>query len=158
MFAGGIKRETCKFTQEETSAQVFSCELCKISNIILFTEHVWATASTFLPVVSALKRRTVNIALKPKYFHPYAQNMGRGTGLLLLIVSTILLKVQPCKLKKHRLMMALHASKVFWKFRIPTSSHFTVIYPRSLLFSYKVAYFLTVSIVFSVYKPNFMAK
>ena len=113
MFAGGIKRETCNFIQKETSAQVFSCELCKISNNIFFTENVWATASTFLPVVSALKRRKENIALKPKYFHPYAQNMGRGTGLLLLIVSTILLKVQPCKLKKHRLMMALHASKVF---------------------------------------------
>ena len=113
MFAGGIKRETCNFIQEETSAQVFSCELCKISNNIFFTEHVWATAFTFLPVVSALKRRKENIALKPKHFHPYAQNVGRGTGFLLLIVSTILLTVQPCKSKKHRLMMALHASKVF---------------------------------------------
>ena len=44
-----------------------------------------------------------------------------------------------------------------WKFRIPTIYNFGVIYPWNLLFSYKAAYFLTVSIVFSVYKQNFTA-
>ena len=59
--------------------------------------------------------------------------------------------------EKAQINDGLHASKVSWKFR-KTISHFTVIYPRSLLFSEKVAYFLTVSIVLSVYKPNFTAK
>ena len=36
--------------------------------------------------------------------------------------------------------------------------NFSVIYPWNLLFSWKVAYFLTVSIVFSVYKQNFTAQ
>ena len=33
--------------------------------------------------------------------------------------------------------------------------NFKLIYPRNLLLSLKVAYILTVSIVFSVYKENF---
>ena len=52
----------------------------------------------------------------------------------------------------------LLVSKVSWKFYIPTIYNFAVIYPRSLLFSLKVAYFLTVSIVFSFYKQNFTAQ
>ena len=52
----------------------------------------------------------------------------------------------------------LRVSKVSWKFRIPTIYSFTVIYPWNLLFSQKVAYFLTVSIVFVVYKQNFTAQ
>ena len=44
----------------------------------------------------------------------------------------------------------LRVSKVSWKFRIPTMYKFAVIYPCNL----KVAYFLTVSIVFSVYKQT----
>ena len=38
-----------------------------------------------------------------------------------------------------------------WKFCIPTSYSFDVIYSWNLLFFQEVAYFLTVSIVFSVY-------
>ena len=38
--------------------------------------------------------------------------------------------------------------------RFPTIFNFVVIYPWNLLFSEKVAYFLTDSIVFSVYKQN----
>ena len=49
----------------------------------------------------------------------------------------------------------LRVSKVSWKFRILTIYNFAVIYPWNLLISYKVAYFLTVSIVFSVKKQNF---
>ena len=49
----------------------------------------------------------------------------------------------------------LSVSKVSWKFRVPTVYNFAVIYSWNLLFSLKVAYFLTVSIVFSVYKQNF---
>ena len=52
----------------------------------------------------------------------------------------------------------LRVSKVSWKFRIPTIYNFVVIYPWNLLFSLKVAYFLTVSIVFSVCKQNFTAQ
>ena len=52
----------------------------------------------------------------------------------------------------------LHASKVPWKFHIPTIYNFAVIYPGNLLFFKKVVYFLTVSTVFSVYKQNFMAQ
>ena len=39
-------------------------------------------------------------------------------------------------------------SKVPWKIRIPTIYDFVVIYPWNLLFSLKVTYFLTVSMVF----------
>ena len=37
----------------------------------------------------------------------------------------------------------LRVSKVSWKFGIPTICNFAVIYPWNLLFSLKVAYFLT---------------
>ena len=52
----------------------------------------------------------------------------------------------------------LCVSKLSWKLRIPTAYSFTVIYPWNLQFSYEVAYFLTVSFVFSVYKQNFTAQ
>ena len=48
----------------------------------------------------------------------------------------------------------LRDSKVSWKFRIPTINNFLIIYMWTLLFSYKIAYFLTVSFLFSVYKQN----
>ena len=48
----------------------------------------------------------------------------------------------------------LRVSKVSWKFHLSTIYSFAVIYPWNLLFSEKVAYFLTISIVFSVYKQN----
>ena len=65
------------------------------------------------------------------------------------------LKVQSCKLKKALINDHLHVSKVSWEFRITTIYNFAVIYPWNLLFSQKVAYFLTVSVVFSVYKQKF---
>ena len=49
----------------------------------------------------------------------------------------------------------LRVSKVSWKFCIPTIYNFAVIYPWNLPFPEKVAYFLTVSIVVSVFKQNF---
>ena len=52
----------------------------------------------------------------------------------------------------------LHVLKVSWKCQIPTIYNFEVIYTRNWLFSLKVAYFLTVSIVFSVYKQNLTAQ
>ena len=51
----------------------------------------------------------------------------------------------------------LHVLKVSWKLRFPTIYNFAVNYPWNLLFSLKVAYFLAVSIVFSVYKQKFTA-
>ena len=52
----------------------------------------------------------------------------------------------------------LGVSKVSWKFRIPTTYNFAVIYPWNLQFFKKVAYFLTVSIVFFVYEQNAAAQ
>ena len=52
----------------------------------------------------------------------------------------------------------MRVSKVPWKFHIPTIYNFAAIYPWNLLFSWKVAYFLTISIVFSVHKQNFTAQ
>ena len=49
----------------------------------------------------------------------------------------------------------LLVSKVSWKFRIATIYNFAVIFPWNLLFSQKVIYFLTISIVFSFCKQNF---
>ena len=37
--------KVCNFVKNETLAQVFSCEFCDISKNILFTEHLWTTAS-----------------------------------------------------------------------------------------------------------------
>ena len=34
----------CNFIKNETLAQVFSCEFCKISKNNSFTEHLWTTA------------------------------------------------------------------------------------------------------------------
>ena len=48
----------------------------------------------------------------------------------------------------------LSVSKESWKFHIPTIYNFAVIYLWNLVFSQKIAYFLTVSIVFSVYKTK----
>ena len=52
----------------------------------------------------------------------------------------------------------LSVSKPSWKVCIPTIYSFAVIYPWNLLFLKKLAYFLTVSIAFSVYKQTFMAR
>ena len=52
----------------------------------------------------------------------------------------------------------LRVSKVSRKFHISTIYNFAVIYTWNLVFSEKVAYFLTVSIVISVYKQNFTAQ
>ena len=52
----------------------------------------------------------------------------------------------------------LRASKVSWRFPIPTIYNFALICPWNLLFSLKVLYFLTVSIIFSVYQQNFTAQ
>ena len=51
----------------------------------------------------------------------------------------------------------LRVTKVSWKFRIPTTYNFVVIYPYISYF-FKSSLFLTVSIVFSDHKQNFMAQ
>ena len=48
----------------------------------------------------------------------------------------------------------LRVSKISWKIGIPTIYNFAVIYLWNLLFLKKVAYFLTVSIVFSFIKET----
>ena len=51
----------------------------------------------------------------------------------------------------------LRFSKISWKFHIPIIYNFAIIYPWNLLFPEKVAYFLTISVIFFVYKQNFTA-
>ena len=58
------------------------------------------------------------------------------------------LKVQVMQIVKALINDRLRVSKVSWKFRIPTICNFAVIYSWNLLLSWKVAYFLIVSIVF----------
>ena len=62
------------------------------------------------------------------------------------------------QIEKALINYRLSVSKVSWNFRIPTIENFVVIYPWSLLFSWKVANFLTVFIVFSACKQNFTAQ
>ena len=45
LFKQSCRPEVCNFIKKETLAQVFSCEFCKSSKNIFFTEHLWATAS-----------------------------------------------------------------------------------------------------------------
>ena len=52
----------------------------------------------------------------------------------------------------------LRASKVSRKFHIPTINNFAVICPLNLLLSEKAAYFLTISIVFFIYKQSFFSQ
>ena len=54
------------------------------------------------------------------------------------------------QIEKARISDRLRVSKIFWKFPIPTIYNFAVTYPWNLLFSWKVVYFLTDFIVFSV--------
>ena len=51
-------------------------------------------------------------------------------------------------------MVAYVLQKKKLKFCIPTIYNFAVIYPWNFSFSWKAAYFLTVYIVFSVYKQD----
>ena len=62
------------------------------------------------------------------------------------------------QIEKAQINDQLRVSNVSWKFRIPTIFNFAIIYAWNLLFSLKVAYFLTISIVFSVYKKIFTAQ
>ena len=62
------------------------------------------------------------------------------------------------QIEKALIIDHLCVPEVSYNFRIWTIYHFAVIYPWILLFSLKVAYFLIVSIVFSVFKQNFTAE
>ena len=71
-------------------------------------------------------------------------------NFLLLKEIIHLLKGAVMLIEKALINDRLRVSKVSWNFRIPNNCDFAVIYPWNLLFSLKVAYFLTVSIAFSV--------
>ena len=43
---------SCNFVKKETLAPGFSCEFCKIFKNILFTEHLWLTASILQQLVA----------------------------------------------------------------------------------------------------------
>ena len=62
---------------------------------------------------------------------------------------SMFLKVTLMQIEKPLINDRLCVSKISWRFRIPTIFNFAVIYPWKLLFLKKVAYFLTVYIVFS---------
>ena len=74
---------------------------------------------------------------------------------LLILYFHNVFKGRVMQIKKALINDRLRVSNVSWKFCIPTFYNFAVIYPWNLLFSLKIAYFLTVSIAFSVYKQNF---
>ena len=44
-----LRPKACNFIKKETLAQVFSCEFYEVYKNVFFTEHVWATASAYLP-------------------------------------------------------------------------------------------------------------
>ena len=46
-----LQAQVCNFIKKETPAQVFSSELCEISNNTFFTEHLWTTASEVLLII-----------------------------------------------------------------------------------------------------------
>ena len=66
-----------------------------------------------------------------------------------------LLKYTIMQIERALINDCLRVSEVSWKFHIPIIYNFAVIYSWNFPSSLKVAYLLTVSIIFSVYKPNF---
>ena len=66
-----------------------------------------------------------------------------------------LLKYTIMQIERALINDRLRVPEVSWKFHIPTIYNFAVIYSWNFPSSLKVAYLLTVSIVFSVYKQNF---
>ena len=70
-------------------------------------------------------------------------------------METIHIKGTVMQIEKPQINDRLRVWKLSWKFCLPTVYNFAVIYPLNLLFSEKVAYLSTGSIVFSVYKQNF---
>ena len=58
------------------------------------------------------------------------------------------------QIEKSQISDRLLISKVSWKFWLLTIYNFAVIYPWNLLFSRKVAYFVTISIFFADYEQN----
>ena len=63
--------------------------------------------------------------------------------------TSIFLKVTVMQIEKPLINDRLRVSKIPWRFRIPTIYNSEVIYPWNLLFFKKVAYILTLYIVFS---------
>ena len=48
LYKQNFQASACNFIKKEVLAQVFSCEFCVVSKNIVFTEHLWATASVSL--------------------------------------------------------------------------------------------------------------
>ena len=112
-------------------AQAFPCEFCEISKNTFFTENHLATAA-LISWYQATRNEDA----------AYLCKIGVLKGTVMQIEKVL---INDC----------LRISKLSRKFRMPTIYNFEVIYPWNLPFSWKVAYFLTVSRVFSVYKQNF---
>ena len=81
---------------------------------------------------------------------------NKKSGSKMTFVEGAIIKGTVMQIEKALINDRLSVSKISWKFRIPAIYNFAVICPWNLRFS--LAYFLTVSIVFSVYKHNFTAQ
>ena len=91
-----------------------------IENILKIFENIFIDCSDALKVVIIIKNRPLDFW--PKYF---------GEVDLVLLV----LKMQPCRLKKTLINDRFLVSKESWNFHIPTVYNFALIYPWNLLFS-----------------------
>ena len=80
----------------------------------------------------------------------FLKNFSGGCFCIILKVT----KGTVMQIEKAPIQDRLCISKASWKFRISTIYSFSIIYPWNLLFFEKVANFLRVSIVFSVYKKT----
>ena len=65
-FAKFTEKQLCQshffnnFIKKETLAQVFSCEFCKYSKNIFFTEHLWATALEIWKILKGTFRQCIS--------------------------------------------------------------------------------------------------
>ena len=82
----------------------------------------------------------------------FTEGLRRAWNTGLPVCSINLFKTIKCTVME---IDRLRVSKVSWSFCILTIYNFAVICPWNLVFSSKVAYLLTVSVVLSVFKSNF---
>ena len=76
----GLRPQACNFIKKEALAQVFSCEICKISKNTFFTEHLWATVfvqmnhihtSKEVNKITNMKLQITKIQNRKEYIKPY---------------------------------------------------------------------------------------
>ena len=72
--------------KKETLAQVFSCEFCKTSKNICFTEHLWATASSTLRSSQLVLKNFAKFTRKTLCKNPFIKKRDYGSGVFLWIL------------------------------------------------------------------------